>query len=482
MLNGKRIGILIVAYNALSHLVPVLDRIPSATWDEIDEVAVFDDASQDATYELAYGYKMLRGLDKLKVYQNSQNLGYGGNQKRGFGYFAEKGFDVVVLLHGDGQYAPEVLSDLYRPVVAGRADVVLGSRMMREYGGALHGGMPLYKYVCNRILSYWENKTLGMALTEFHSGYRAYSIPALQQILLETCTDDFHFDTEIIVKLHHLHFRFLETPIPTYYGEEICHVDGLRYALDVYQTVRGYKNTVAGHRVHKTYEEFATTYPVKPCRYSSHSIVSRIIGGADSRILDLGCSDGQAASLLAGTHDIVGVDCIPPSRGVTRFSDFIIHDLEQGLPTSRLQGRSFDWILLLDILEHLVRSDRVLREVHQFTNPETQIIISVPNVANLYVRLSLLFGRFEYADRGILDRTHVRFFTKSSLRRLVQKYGYDIDEVHYSMIPFREALGGAIPNVLLKPLNYVLNALTQLFSGLLAYQIILVLSSNRCPD
>lgn len=91
MLKGKKVGILIVAYNALPHLVEVLERIPEYAWEEIDEVAVFDDASQDATYELAYGYKTVKELDKLKVYRNERNLGYGGNQKKGFAYFAEKG-------------------------------------------------------------------------------------------------------------------------------------------------------------------------------------------------------------------------------------------------------------------------------------------------------------------------------------------------------------------------------------------------------
>ncbi|MFL7794398.1 MAG: glycosyltransferase family 2 protein, partial [Anaerolineae bacterium] len=191
MLDDKKIGVLVIAYNALAHLAKVLDRISQQAWEEIDEVAVFDDASKDATYELALGYKVARAREKLKIHRNEKNLGYGGNQKRGFNYFAQKGFDVVVLLHGDGQYAPEILSEMYGPIVNGQADVVLGSRMMNKYGGALHGGMPLYKYVGNRILSYWENSILDMHLTEFHSGYRAYSMAALNQIRLSNCTDDF---------------------------------------------------------------------------------------------------------------------------------------------------------------------------------------------------------------------------------------------------------------------------------------------------
>src|ERR1700685_1966601 len=111
--HGKRIGILIVTYNAVTTLTKVLKRITPNVWNNVEEIAIFDDASQDATYELAMGIKALRQLAKLTVLKHERNLGYGGNQKAGYRYFIERGFDVVVLLHGDGQYAPEILSHLY---------------------------------------------------------------------------------------------------------------------------------------------------------------------------------------------------------------------------------------------------------------------------------------------------------------------------------------------------------------------------------
>src|SRR6476646_5209541 len=132
-----RIGILIVAYNAVTTLVKVLDRIPASVWDNVAEVVVFDDASQDSTYESALEYKAEAGQTKLRVIKHSKNLGYGGNQKAGYQYFMDRGFDVVVLLHGDGQYAPEVLAHLYGPLVSGETDAVFGSRMLSAYGGPL---------------------------------------------------------------------------------------------------------------------------------------------------------------------------------------------------------------------------------------------------------------------------------------------------------------------------------------------------------
>ena len=113
---------------------------------------------EDETYELAVGIQAMANLPKLHVLKNERNLGYGGNQKAGYRYFIEQGFDVVVLLHGDAQYAPELLSHLYAPIVRGEADAVFGSRMMKDFGGPLKGGMPFYKYVGNRLLTEFENQ------------------------------------------------------------------------------------------------------------------------------------------------------------------------------------------------------------------------------------------------------------------------------------------------------------------------------------
>jgi glycosyltransferase involved in cell wall biosynthesis len=246
----------VVAYNASTTLARVLQRIPADVWANVEEVVVFDDASKDDTYERAVDYKAVAEIDHLTVIKNARNLGYGGNQKLGYRYFIDKGFDVVVLLHGDGQYAPEVLAHMYAPLVAGEADAVFGSRMMPEYGGPLKGGMPLYKYVGNRILTWIENRALGMRLTEFHSGYRAYSLHALRQIDFSRMTDDYHFDTQIIVKLHHQGYRIVEIPIPTFYGDEICYVNGLQYAWKIVGSVIRYRRTVDAGVAYPEYAEY----------------------------------------------------------------------------------------------------------------------------------------------------------------------------------------------------------------------------------
>jgi len=140
----KRIGILVVAYNAESTLAHVLDRIPRDFVPRIDEVLVGDDHSQDSTYLVGLGYQQQSVDLPLTVVRHPRNLGYGGNQKAGYRWAIENGLDIVVLLHGDGQYAPEILPDIVEPLELDKCDAVFGSRMM-EPGAARRGGMPLYK-------------------------------------------------------------------------------------------------------------------------------------------------------------------------------------------------------------------------------------------------------------------------------------------------------------------------------------------------
>ena len=230
MTTKPRIGIFIIAYNAVNHLIKTISRIPPEVYDAVEEIFVIDDCSRDNTYYAALGYKHEQGIEKLTVHRNIENQGYGGNQKVGYQYAIDRGFDIVALVHGDGQYAPEVLGDLLEPLVEGRADMVFGSRMSQRLQ-ALKGGMPLYKYFGNRILTSVQNRLSGLRLSEYHSGYRLYSVDALKKVPFQSFTNSWHFDTQIILALAERSMRIVERPIPTYYGDEICHVNGIPYAL-----------------------------------------------------------------------------------------------------------------------------------------------------------------------------------------------------------------------------------------------------------
>jgi glycosyltransferase involved in cell wall biosynthesis len=237
-----KIGIFIIAYNAVNHLIETINRIPEEVFSQVSEIFVIDDCSSDNTYHAALGYKYDQKVEKLTVHRNMQNQGYGGNQKVGYQYAIDRGLDIVALVHGDGQYAPEALTDLLEPLIKGEADMVFGSRMS-EPGAALRGKMPLYKYFGNRILTFTQNYLSGLSLSEYHSGYRLYSVEALKKIPFTSFTNSWHFDTQIILALAEREMRIVERSIPTYYGDEICHVNGIPYAINcIVETYRFYRN------------------------------------------------------------------------------------------------------------------------------------------------------------------------------------------------------------------------------------------------
>ena len=231
----KNLLIFIVAYNAETTIKSVVFRIPKELSKKYNlEILIIDDSSKDKTFEISKKLKEFykKQRIKIKVYYNPTNQGYGGNQKIGYHYAIKNNFDYVVLLHGDGQYAPECLPELLKSVDKKEFDVVIGSRMVNKKL-ALKGGMPFYKFVGNIILTTIQNFLLGTNLSEFHSGYRIYSVNSLKKIPFHFNTNDFHFDTEILIQLLTNKEKIKEISVPTFYGNEICHVYGIKYAFNV---------------------------------------------------------------------------------------------------------------------------------------------------------------------------------------------------------------------------------------------------------
>ena len=421
-MTAKRIGVLVVAYNAVSTLAAVLDRIPPDFRSRITKVLVGDDASQDSTSLVALGYQRQATDLTIEVVRHPQNLGYGGNQKAGYDWAIENDLDIVVLLHGDGQYAPELLPEMVARRERPDADAVCGARMRAE-GAARRGGMPRYKFIGNRILTKVENAVSGASLSEWHSGYRAYSVAALRELPFHRNDSGFNFDTQVIVQLIEAGKRIVEIPIPTYYGDEICRVNGMVYARDITRDVVRYRLHKMGFGTGDL--AFASgAYDGKEADESSHQIVARWLQGrGPSRILDLGCSDGYLAEQLrAAGHHVTGVDVIAHDGVKERVDRFVEADLELGLPPE-LEG-PFDVVLAADVLEHVRHPERVLEQVRGLLTPGGTIIASIPNFGHWYPRLRVASGRFDYDRRGILDRDHVRFFTRKSFERLAASTGY----------------------------------------------------------
>ncbi len=468
----KRVLIFIVAYNAERKIEKVIERIPQALAEYDTQILIIDDSSQDRTFELA---RRFEGAPfPMTVLFNPVNQGYGGNQKIGFHYAAKEGFDFVALVHGDGQYAPECLPELLQPLVDGEADAVFGSRMMGRTG-ALKGGMPLYKYAGNRILTAIQNRLLRTRLSEFHSGYRLYSVKALAAIPFDRNTNDFHFDTEIIIQLVRSNFRIRELPIPTYYGDEICHVNGIKYAWDVIKATLLARAQDLGVLYDKKYDvrqpgEANPLYQAKWGYTSPHTLtLDRVAKG--SRVLDVGCASGYMSRALADRGcEVTGIDLYPPPPG-TGLKKFIEADLStRELP---VDAGDFQYILLLDVIEHLVSPEGFVDALRRSRKrgEETRVIVSTGNVAFLVTRFMLLLGYFHYGARGILDMTHTRLFTFATLRDLFQQGGYRIEEVRGIPAPFPLALGGGTLGRLLVAVN---RFLIRLNKGLFSYQIFMV--------
>jgi len=228
MIHGKKIIVVMPAYNAEATVQQTYDEIDFSF---VDEVILVDDASSDQTAEVAERLG-------IKTIVHLQNKGYGGNQKTCYRAALDLGADVVIMLHPDYQYTPKLLVAMSSLIAVGEFDIVLGSRILSG-GGALEGGMPLYKYIANRGLTFFQNILIGQKLSEYHTGYRAFSRQVLETLPLEENSDDFVFDNQMLSQAAYFGFKIGEISCPTKYFEEASSINFQRsviYGLGVLKT------------------------------------------------------------------------------------------------------------------------------------------------------------------------------------------------------------------------------------------------------
>jgi glycosyltransferase involved in cell wall biosynthesis len=232
MLNNKRIAIVLPAYNAGKTLERTISDIPSGF---VDEVILVDDFSSDNTYEIAQKLGLV-------CIRHESNQGYGGNQKTCYQAALDTNADVIIMLHPDYQYDPKLTTAMAAMIASGVYDVVLGSRILGM--GALKGGMPTYKYIANRILTLLQNIIIKQKLSEYHTGYRAFSREILADRQWMRNSNDFVFDNQILIQLHHKGARFGEISCPTRYFEEASSISFRRsvtYGFGVLATSLRYR-------------------------------------------------------------------------------------------------------------------------------------------------------------------------------------------------------------------------------------------------
>ncbi|MDD3813777.1 MAG: glycosyltransferase [Desulfocapsaceae bacterium] len=458
--HDNRLLIFIVAYNAENTIESVLKRIPSLLLDLYEvEVLIIDDSSQDDTFrksELVRRAKLIPF--KLTVLYNPVNQGYGGNQKIGFHYAIENNFDWVALVHGDGQYAPECLPELVNVLATGEADVVFGSRMI-EKKGALKGGMPLYKFVGNKILTTYQNAMLGSNLSEFHSGYRLYSIDTLKKIPFNLNSNDFHFDTEIIIQLIFAKQRIKELPIPTFYGDEVCHVNGIKYAWDVFKATLLAKV----QPFHIFYDQKYDCKPVETALDGSATnelYISALFEQEitpKSTILLVGKVPEKLQTYLCDTGHIISV----------KNAQFFNEEIDK--------NNTFDYIFLFDECGIVHNPDEFMDRLLQTSkySPHIKICLTVANIGFILTRILLLFGRFSYTRRGIINLNSLHFFTLRSAKNLFQQNGFTVSEIRGLPIAYSSLFSSAM---LVNGLTSLHNFLIKIRKSLFSFQFVFFVS------
>jgi glycosyltransferase involved in cell wall biosynthesis len=237
MIFGQKICVVLPAYNAEKTLLQTVDEIPT---EYIDDIILVDDASTDQTSQ--------KGKE-LGLYTviHEQNIGYGGNQKTCYSHALRRGADVVVMLHPDYQYTPKLLVAMSSLIASGQYDIVLGSRILSE--GALKGGMPFYKYLANRFLTFFQNVLLRKKLSEYHTGYRAFSREVLETLPLHQNSDDFIFDNQMLAQAIYAGFNIGEVSCPTKYFDDASSINLRRsiiYGLGVLKVSILYRLTSLG--------------------------------------------------------------------------------------------------------------------------------------------------------------------------------------------------------------------------------------------
>lgn len=232
MINGQRVAVVLPAYNAEMTLRRTVQEIDRTI---IDDILLVDDGSDDRTVAEALNLGLL-------VIQHESNVGYGGNQKTCYRAALERNADVIVMLHPDYQYTPKLLVPLASMIAYGTYDFVLASRILGH--GALKGGMPIYKYVANRVLTFIENILLGLKLSEYHSGYRAFHRRVLETLRIDSNSNDFVFDNQVIAQVRMAGFRIGELSCPTRYdafSSSINLMRSIHYGVGVLRTAIQYR-------------------------------------------------------------------------------------------------------------------------------------------------------------------------------------------------------------------------------------------------
>ena len=481
---APRFGLFLVDCSDSDAIRKTLSRIPEELSDWFEEVVIMLDRPTGGALASAIELQGVKRLD-LRFHRPPRDSGFGAVRKAAFEYALRKRFDHVIVMRGDAAHLPEKLPGLIQLALADPARFVLATSIGPGRSSSSHR-------LSHRVGTFIQNRILGMRLRDYRTSFRLYPSEALARIPFQLDADDALFDTEIIIQLRALGIPIHEALLID--GDGQSHdgtIPGAQYtAGPVSKTaskkVRGKPPydlracaAAIGYRFHQIHltrngrylVDHDIHYTLKRSSTGSHTqIVSAIREG--STVLDLGCSNGLLARpLLEKNVRVTGVDSGPGERLSKELAGYYQRDLD--LPLELPYERIFDYVVCADVIEHLRNRAQLLRGARRYLKSNGKLIISTPNIALWFYRLSLLVGRFEYGPRGVLDETHVHLYTGATFRREIERAGFTVLRQRVTSLPFEVVFESTGRSRLVRSLELAYHQIARFWPSMFAYQYIL---------
>jgi methionine biosynthesis protein MetW len=400
-----------------------------------------------------------------------RELDFGALRKAAFEYGMRRHFDRLAIASGDGRHPVEHLDELLDACRAVPRSLVIGACHARPWRRR-HEGMPLLQAAGLRLVHAVQNMILHLRVEDYQSSFRVYSSEALGRIPWQLNSDERDFDAEILVQFRALDAPIVEVEISPAWAEHGGSASALTHAVRVLPIPIGYRlHQLHLTRSHQYMVDRDIHYTLKVSPTGSHiQIIEAIEPG--SRVLDLGCSQGLLAGPLREKGvEVVGVDIGSPDRIASDMKEFYQRDLEEDLDLP--EERDFDYVVVADVIEHLRNRQRLLRGARRYLKQNGRLIISTPNIAIWFYRLSLLVGRFEYGPRGVLDVTHVHLYTRATFQREVEAAGFRVVKRGVTALPFEVVFEATGRSPVIRGMADFYYALARFWPSMFAYQNIL---------
>ena len=466
----KKILICIFAVSDEEPVIDILNNMPKSLTNFEHEILVLIDGSRELYFQ-----KVIKTVEVLKLFNaqvlfTSEKLGYGGNQKLAFYYAIKHEFETVLSMDGSGQYPPENLEKFLFGMENSEVQAFVGSRFLKT-GDSKQHKMSFYRFLGNTTVSFLQNWILGLNFSEFHSGFRAFRVKALEKIPFPFNSNGRKFDIEILIQLKLKGFTIKEIPVSYIEGTKTGIMECFRYGMDALKLsfkFRLHKMSLFYERKFDVSSGFKK-YTLKKGYPSSHQFTLDEVKNS-SRVLDIGCGNSLIGEELTSLGCWVeAIDCENP-EGLSRINKFTNMNLNDENINIPIHG--FDYVLLLDVLEHLEKPENFILNLRTHAcGAAPKIIISVPNIGFFAMRLSLLFGWFNYGVRGILDMGHRRLFTFDTIKKMLKDAGFAILICKGIPGPYPEAIGY---NWLSRFLLSVNGWFVKIFPKIFSYQIFII--------